>query len=169
MKLFGLLSLLLVVGIGVWLMTQPVGAPTSTDEGDINHADAIDAAKEAAGTLSGATVEIYDGISVSAASREVDLSGRSLNGSLKAEVRQLGQLEVLDVSDNNFTGLPAEVGQLSQLRVLNLVNNPLTGLPYELGNLQNLETLDLRGTNYAAADLEIIKRGLSGDVEVLVD
>ncbi len=114
-------------------------------------------------------VEIYDGIKVSSLAEKVDVSGRGLTGSLKAEVRQLNNLKELDLSDNKFTGLPAEVGQLSHLQVLNLSNNPLTGLPYELSNLSNLKTLDLRGTNYSQTDLNIIRQGLSNSVQILVD
>jgi len=66
---------------------------------------------------------------------QLDLSNNELEGSLPAEVRQLANLKMLDLSNNNFTGVPAEIGQLQKLEVLNLSNNQLTGLPYELGNL----------------------------------
>jgi leucine-rich repeat protein SHOC2 len=75
-------------------------------------------------------------------------------------VRFLRDLQTLDLSDNNFTGVPAEIGQLAKLEVLDLSNNPITGLPHELGGLQNLQLLDLRSTNYSAEDLEIIKNAL---------
>ena len=171
MKFFGLISLLLVVAIAAWWFSNAASAPAITDEdAGSSYADAINAAQDAADTLSGGSrIEIYDGVSVAASAKEVDLSGRGLIGSLKAEIREVNQLEILDISSNNFTGLPAEVGQLSQLRVLNLSNNPLTGLPYELGNLSNLEILDLRGTNYAAADLEVIKTSLPAGTQILVD
>jgi len=112
-------------------------------------------------------VTIYDGVSVSKNSTEVDLSGRNLYGSLKAEVRNLSDLQVLNLSDNNFTGLPAEVGQLTKLEVLDLSNNPFTGLPHELGNLKNLKVLDLRGTQAADFDVEKIKESLPRSVEIL--
>lgn len=96
----------------------------------------------------------------------LDLSHNNLSGALQAEVRHLNNLRVLDLSDNNFTGVPAEVGKLSKLETLDLSNNPITGLPYEIGNLKNLKVLDLRGTSYSEADLEIIKQGLSSDVEI---
>ena len=111
-------------------------------------------------------VTVYDGISVSANTTELDLSDRGLTGSLKAEVRELTQLRVLDLSGNDFTGLPAEVGQLSQLEILNLSGNPLTGLPLELGNLQNLQVLDLSDTKYSEIDLKQIKAALPDTVEI---
>ncbi len=116
-----------------------------------------------------AQVVIYDGITIPKSATTLNLSGRGLTGSLKAEVRQLSALRELNLSGNNFTGLPAEVGQLSQLEILNLANNPLTGLPYELGNLHNLKILDLRGTNYSQADLDVIRQSLPSTTDILVD
>lgn len=146
-------------------------APDST-----TYQDSIDAAKLAAEQLSntgvsatGPKIEIYNGISVAKNTRSLDLSGRGLSGSLKAEIRQLTELEVLDISNNNFTGLPAEIGQLSNLKVLNVANNPLTGLPYEIGNLSKLEQFDLLGTNYAEADLAIIESRLPADTVIFTE
>ncbi len=99
----------------------------------------------------------------------LNVSNNNLSGSLQAEVRFLVNLRTLDLSDNNFTGVPAEVGQLSKLEVLDLSNNPLSGLPYEIGNLKNLKVLDLRGTNYAPQDLEVIRKGLPNSVDIKVD
>lgn len=138
--------------------------------------DSLDAAKRAAEQLQGGAVSlssksvmVADGVSVPDDTRVLDLSGRGLSGSLKAEIRELRSLEVLDISNNNFTGLPAEIGQLSQLRVLNVSHNPITGLPYEISNLSKLEQFDLEGTNYAEADLAIIKASLPADTVVFVD
>lgn len=99
---------------------------------------------------------------------ELDLSGNALTGALPAEIRFLSQLEVLDVSDNDMTGVPAEVGQLKRLKVLDLSNNQLTGLPLELGQLTQLETLDLRGNAYSTSDLEQIRKTLT-KTTILVD
>lgn len=99
---------------------------------------------------------------------ELDLSHNALTGALQAEVRHLQALRVLDLSDNQFTGVPAEIGQLSNLEVLDLSNNQLTGLPHELANLRNLKTLDLRGNNPSEFDLKIIREGLTG-ATILVD
>lgn len=137
---------------------------------------AIDAAERAADLLEGANISlssesvfVYDGITMPIDSKTLDLSGRNLSGSLKAEIGKLKSLEVLDISNNNFTAIPAEVGQLPNLRVLNVSHNPITGLPYEIGNLQNLEQFDLIGTNYSKLDLEKIEESLSSDVVIFVD
>ena len=97
----------------------------------------------------------------------LNLSNNNLSGALQAEVRHLKNLERLDLSYNQFTGVPAEVGQLSKLRYLDLSHNQLTGLPYELGNLQNLETLVLTGNDYSTHDLDIIKEKLPDSVEIV--
>lgn len=99
----------------------------------------------------------------------LDVSHNELDGALQAEVRHLSNLRILDLSDNNFTGVPAEVGQLAKLEILDLSNNPITGLPHELGNLKNLQMLDLRGTDYSAQDLEVIRAGLSANVDIRTD
>lgn len=97
----------------------------------------------------------------------LNLSNNNLRGALQGEVRFLSNLKVLDLSNNDFTGVPAEIGQLSKLEVLNLSNNSLTGLPYELGNLKNLKTLDLRGNNAAPADVERIRASLPASTAIL--
>lgn len=98
----------------------------------------------------------------------LDISDNELTGALPSEIGKLKNLRVLDASNNEMTGVPAEVGQLTNLEVLNLSNNKLTGLPYELGNLKNLNTLNLSGNDYSTQDLEIIKKGLPQDVEIIL-
>ncbi len=90
----------------------------------------------------------------------LDLSDNKLSGALQAEIRHLQNLKALDLSHNNFTGVPAEIGQLKNLETLNLSNNQLTGLPYELGNLSRLKLLDLSGNAYSEADLSKIRENL---------
>ena len=92
--------------------------------------------------------------------QELNLSNNSLDGALQAEIRQLQNLRVLNLSNNKFTGVPAEVGQLKNLEVLDLSNNQLTGLPYELGNLSKLKLLDVSGNAYSEADLSKIRASL---------
>ena len=149
---------------------NPSGLPENDDALEIPVTYASDAKPSPFAITIPHDVTIYDGITYKSNEEEVDLSGRGLTGSLKAEIRELTKLKVLNLSDNQFTGLPAEVGQLSELEVLDLSGNPLTGLPYELGNLANLKVLDLRGTQYSHADLEVIMATLStSSTQVLTD
>jgi Leucine-rich repeat (LRR) protein len=193
MNIFGLISLVIGIGLMVWIFgigAEQIQKDNAPEGG--TYQNAIDSAKDAVDALgtpsskpstdteaprstktidpgTGKSVTVYDGISVSEGTTVLNLSGRGLSGSLKAEVRFLSNLKELNLSGNNFTGLPAEVGQLSKLEVLNLSNNPFTGLPYEIGNLKNLKTLDLRGTQYAKQDLEVIKKSLPATTQILVD
>lgn len=175
MKIFGLLSVLIATALGAWWMVSSMGS--SYDETGVkvdNSEEVIDLSREAAEKIAESVrtskqISVYDGITIPSHAREVNLSGRGLSGSLKAEVRHLTELRELNLSNNKFTGLPAEIGQLSELRILNLSNNPLTGLPHELGNLQKLEVLNLTGTDYSKFDLEIISASLPQTVQILVD
>lgn len=150
-----LVLVLVLLAVGVF-MTNSVLAPVENDTPyarDIYGTTADNGKPEP-------LVEIYDGISVSKDVTKLDLSGRNLTGSLKAEVRHLSQLEELNLSDNQFTGLPAEVGQLSELRIIDLSNNQFTGLPHELGNLKQLKTLNVSGNETSGFDLEVITGAL---------
>ncbi len=162
---------------GMYVIWFSPGAPMApiADKGTASsYSDAITAAKQAAESMAGpvaggAKVEVYTGISVGDKSTVLDLSGKQLTGSLKAEVRLLQALTELNLSNNQFTGIPAEIGQLSELRVLNLSGNPVTGLPQEIGNLQKLQILDLRNTSYSKQDLESITARLPRTTKILVD
>jgi len=101
--------------------------------------------------------------------QELNVSNNNLGNALQAEVRQLQNLRVLNLSNNNFTGVPAEIGQLNKLEILDLSNNQLTGLPYELGNLSSVQVLDLRGNSYSQPDLDVIKNTLSSTVDIKTD
>lgn len=171
-----IVAVLIVLGGGVYFVVQtPTAiAPEEVIEGTSGNREETNAPTTPEETVtnpapSGDRISVYDGISVASNVRELNLSGKNLSGSLKAEVRFLSDLEVLNLSSNDFTGLPAEVGQLSKLRILNLSDNPFTGLPQELGNLKNLEVLDLRGTNYSEFDLKIISERLPSNTQVLTD
>ncbi|EOY31495.1 Leucine-rich receptor-like protein kinase family protein [Theobroma cacao] len=76
---------------------------------------------------------------------QLDLSGRSLKGTISPALANLSSLAVLDLSKNFFEGhIPGELGSLVQLKQLSLSWNLLEGnIPSELGFLHQLVYLDL--------------------------
>jgi internalin A len=62
---------------------------------------------------------------------------------LPEELRQLQQLEELNLSFNTIKALPEWIGQLSNLTSLNLSNNQLNYLPEWISQLSNINSLDL--------------------------
>ncbi|MQL77300.1 hypothetical protein Taro_009718 [Colocasia esculenta] len=79
---------------------------------------------------------------------QLDLSGRSLSGTVSPALGDLPLLRVLDLSRNSFAGrVPAELGRLAGMTQLSLSWNALEGpIPAELGGLARLEYLDM-GSN----------------------
>ncbi len=73
-----------------------------------------------------------------------------------------GRVTELNLGGIELSGeIPAEIGNLAELRVLDLSNNRLSGqIPAAIGNLLNLEELNLRGNKWRAANGE----GLSGKI-----
>lgn len=140
-------------------------APEVVDEDKSVAEEIIDSVVDKIPNIGGST-EIYEGISVLNNARVIDLSGKGLTGSLKAEIRHVSSVKVMNLSYNSFTSLPAEIGQLTRLETLNLSNNNLTGLPHELGNLQNLRLLDLSGNNISRSDLDIIRKRLPASTQI---
>lgn len=100
---------------------------------------------------------------------ELNVSNNQLTGALQSQIGQLKNLKILNASNNQMTGVPAEIGQLQNLQVLDLSNNQLTGLPNELANLKKLQVLNLKGNNYSTQDLEVIKRGLPANVNIITN
>ncbi len=88
-----------------------------------------------------------------------------LDGSLIGEIRQMSQLQTLDVSNNKMTGMPAEIGQLSKLQKLDYSNNDITGLPNELANLKNnLKEFNLSGNPLSQEQIIKLKAALPDTV-----
>ncbi|KAJ9162629.1 hypothetical protein P3X46_022388 [Hevea brasiliensis] len=83
------------------------------------------------------------------------LGYNNLVGEIPIQLCNLGQLSLVDLSNNNLSGLdlscnnltgkiPAEIGNLNMIQVLNLSHNSLTGLiPQSFSNLKQIESLDL--------------------------
>ena len=63
--------------------------------------------------------------------------------SLASEIKNLSQLEVLDLSANRLQYLPDEIGELKNLKILNLSCNNLKTIPDSIKNLTNLIFIDL--------------------------
>lgn len=100
---------------------------------------------------------------------ELNISNNKLTGALPSEIGKLTKLKVLNASNNLMTGVPAEIGHLPDLEILDLSNNQLTGLPNELAQLKNLKVLNLSGNDYSVQDLDIIRKGLSPDVNIILE
>ncbi|KAK7388404.1 hypothetical protein VNO78_23220 [Psophocarpus tetragonolobus] len=79
---------------------------------------------------------------------ELDLSGRSLGGTISPALANISTLQILDLSENFLVGhIPKELGYLGQLGQLSLSGNFLEGhIPSEFGSLHNLYYLDM-GSN----------------------
>jgi len=97
----------------------------------------------------------------------LNLSSNQLTDALPSQIGQLKHLKVLNLSNNQMTGVPAEIGQLQNLEVLDLSNNQITGLPNEIGNLKNLKVLVLSGNNYSQQDLSVIESNLPSDIQII--
>lgn len=98
---------------------------------------------------------------------ELNVANNQITGAIQAEIRHLQKLKILNLSNNQMTGLPAEIGQLKNLEILDVSNNELTGLPYELGNLKNLKTLNISGNNYSELDLDTIQKNLPQSTNII--
>ncbi|KAL0340206.1 UNVERIFIED_CONTAM: putative leucine-rich repeat receptor-like serine/threonine-protein kinase [Sesamum radiatum] len=87
---------------------------------------------------------------------QLNLSHKSLHGSISPALFNLSELKVLDLSGNFLQGrIPAELGSLYQLRGLSLSFNLLDGeIPAEVGFLKQLQYLDL-GSNKLVGEIPV--------------
>lgn len=69
---------------------------------------------------------------------------------LPSSLRQLTQLQSLDLHHNQLTAIPEWLGQLTHLQSLGLSSNQLTALPDSLGHLTQLQTLNLSDNQLTA-------------------
>lgn len=85
---------------------------------------------------------------------ELDLSQRSLHGTISPALSSFSSLEILDLSWNFFEGLiPTEIGSFIRLKQLSLSSNNLEGtVPSELGSLHQLVYLNL-GSNRLTGEI----------------
>jgi GTPase SAR1 family protein len=86
--------------------------------------------------------------------RICDLSGRGLT-ILPREVAQLTNLQALMLGGNELTALPPEIGQLTSLEKLTLNRNKLIALPPEIGQLTSLRILTLDDNGLTALPPDI--------------
>ena len=112
----------------------------------------------------------WDGVTIGGTPRRVtglNLSSRSLTGSIPADMPLPSKLVTLDLSANQLTGtIPSGLGDLESLTRLNLSSNQLSGaIPVELGLLFKLTHLNL-SSNSLTGDLPRNLGGLSNLTEI---
>lgn len=85
---------------------------------------------------------------------EIDLSGRSLGGTISPALANLSSLQILDLSGFFLVGhIHKELGNLVHLEQLSLSGNFLEGsIPSEFGSLHNLYYLDM-GSNHLEGEI----------------
>ena len=103
------------------------------------------------GWLSGTRPCSWAGITCRAGHvQKLILDSNYLSGTIPAELGNLTNMEVLDLSDNSVAGceltgdIPPELGNLAHLQQLLLADTKISGsIPPQLGRLANLHDLDL--------------------------
>jgi DNA-binding SARP family transcriptional activator len=78
---------------------------------------------------------------------QIVLPNNGLSGTLPAEISNLRELSILDLTENAIGGrIPRDLGSIRHLNTLNLSYNQFQGrIPPELGNLRELGDLVLKG------------------------
>jgi len=101
--------------------------------------------------LSELPVSEWYGITITDSSvTSIELPRNNLSGHLPAEIGQMIELEILNLSDNNLSDeLPDSLKYLINLMSLNLSHNQINGNPINnFSNLDNLISLDLSYNNF---------------------
>ena len=134
----------------------------ATNAGLVSDCRVLLAAKdELAGTESlnwsvGVAMSTWEGVTIRGTPgrvARVRLGGRELNGRIPAELSELAQLAMLDLSNNDIGGsIPSELGSLAMVQLLYLDDNELDGrIPPELGSLANLTHLRLQNNELSGS------------------
>ncbi|XP_044491054.1 leucine-rich repeat protein 1-like [Mangifera indica] len=99
----------------------------------------------------------------------LDLGNFGLGGSLVPELGSLGDLEYLEMYQNNITGsIPTELGNLSNLISLDLYENELSGsIPDSLGMLKALRFMRLNNNQLTGKLPESVKTLTKGNLKIL--
>ena len=99
------------------------------------------------------SIEEWEGVVISDSPRrviELDLSVKSLDGTIPPELGNITKLKILSLSGNALTGeIPSRLAKLSSLETLSLDDNQLSGqIPPDLVRLTNLKELHLSGNQF---------------------
>ena len=87
---------------------------------------------------------------------------------IPAEIGNLKELRLLDISNNELVHLPTSMKKLDYLEKLYLGYNKLTALPTEIGDLTNLKEMYVRGNPFTVDAvryvLKLEKKGMHTDI-----
>ena len=89
---------------------------------------------------------------------ELKIARNSIEGDLTPSIRQLYNLELLEIYENKVTTVPDSIESLTKLKILNISHNSLERFPFEkLGNNSLSELVishnALRGTLFGSGDM----------------